>query len=104
MSISRSRPATGTTINARVALYPTDHLSAELRRDQRWLNVDDEAGVARRLFTANMSRVRTTYTFTSRLFVRGIAQYVPTDRDPTFYTTTVSERSGTFGGSLLLAY
>ena len=104
VDFAESRPATGTTINARVALYPTDHLSVELRRNQRWLNVDDEAGVARRLFTANVSRVRTTYTFTSRLFVRGIAQYVSTDRDPTLYTTTVSERSGTFGGSLLLAY
>src|SRR6187200_1343613 len=45
VDFAESRPATGTTINARVALYPTDHLSVELRRDQRWLNVDDEAGV-----------------------------------------------------------
>src|SRR6187397_148149 len=58
VDFAESRPATGTTINARVAVYPTDQLSVELRRDQRWLNVDDEAGVARRLFTANMSRVR----------------------------------------------
>ena len=51
-----------------------------------------------------MSRVRGTYTFTSRLFVRAIAQYVATTRDPSLYFFTVAEKSGTFGGSLLFAY
>jgi hypothetical protein len=36
--------------------------------------------------------------------VRGIAQYVSTDRDPSLYTFTTTAESGAFGGSALLAY
>ncbi|HEY1302321.1 MAG TPA: hypothetical protein VGF24_02150, partial [Vicinamibacterales bacterium] len=45
-----------------------------------------------------------TYVFTSRLFVRGIAQYVSTTRDPSLYLDEISRKSGTFAGSALLAY
>jgi len=60
--------------------------------------------VNRRLFSARVSRLRTTYTFTSRLFVRGVAQYVSTDRDPSLYLSEVAARSGAFSGSALFAY
>ena len=69
----------------------------------RWLDVND--GAARgRLFTARVSRGQGTYTFTARSFVRGIAQYVSTKRDPSLFVSTVSPRAGTFLGSLLFAY
>jgi len=68
------------------------------------LNVDDASGVSRRLFTARVLRVKGTYTFTSRLFARAIAQYVPVDRDPSLYYRPVTTHSGAFGGSALLAY
>ena len=70
----------------------------------RWLNVDDTAGDSQRLFTAGVSRVKATYTFTSKLFARGIAQYVYTTRDPSLYIDVVSRRAAEFGGSALLAY
>jgi len=60
--------------------------------------------VFRRLFFARVSRVKGTYTFTSRLFTRTIVQYVSTDRDPSLYSHPVPARSGTFGGSVLLGY
>ena len=53
---------------------------------------------------SRVSRVRGTYTFTSRLFVRGIVQYVSTDRDPSLYASATSAASGTLGGQALLAY
>ena len=73
-------------------------------QNQRFLNIDDAVGTDRRLFTARVSRVKGTYTFTSRLFVRGIAQYVATTRDPSLYSASVAVKSGDLSGSALLAY
>ena len=53
---------------------------------------------------ARVFRVKGTYTFTSRLFARAIAQYVSVDRDPSLYYKPVPAQTGTFGGSALLAY
>ena len=75
-----------------------------LTEDQSWVNVDDATGVSRQLFIARVSRVRGTYTFTSRMFVRGTAQYVATDRDSSLYTFTTAPRSGTVSGQVLLSY
>ena len=36
--------------------------------------------------------------------MRGIVQYVSTDRDPSLYVSSVSAKSGDFSGSALLAY
>jgi hypothetical protein len=66
--------------------------------------VDDPAGQGRRLFNARVSRARGTYTFTARSFVRVIAQYVSTHRDPSLYLSSTSPANGTLSGSALLAY
>ncbi|MBZ5559864.1 MAG: carbohydrate binding family 9 domain-containing protein [Acidobacteriia bacterium] len=104
IDFANSRPARGTTINLSARINPTQHVDLSLVQNQRWLDVDDAAGASQRLFIARVSRVKGTYTFTSRLFVRGIAQYTYTSRDPLLYTSSASARSGDFGGSLLLAY
>jgi hypothetical protein len=101
---ANSRAGTGSTINVSAQVNPTNHLDVSLLQNQRRVYVDDVRGRSGRLFIARVSRVRGTYTFTSRLFVRGIAQYVSTDRDPSLYTFTTSAKSGNFGGSALLAY
>jgi hypothetical protein len=98
-----SQRGRGATINVQATLNPTDHLELELTENTRWLNVD-RGGSARHLFTARVSRLRGTYTFTPRLFARAITQYVSTDSDPSLYLTAVDARSGTFSGSGLLAY
>jgi hypothetical protein len=104
IDFANSRPARGTTINLNARLNPTQHVDLALVQNQRWLNLDDASGASRRLFIARVSRVKGTYTFTSRLFVRGIAQYSYTTQDPSLYLTSVAPRTGDFGGSLLLAY
>jgi hypothetical protein len=104
IDFENSRPGRGPTLNASATLRPTEHLELALVENQQWLNVDDATGRSRRLFVARVSRVKGTYTFTSRLFARAIAQYVSTDRDPSLYVDAVGSRSGDFGGSLLLAY
>jgi hypothetical protein len=97
------RAGHGSTINLSARLDPTQHLELALLRNVRWLNVNTAMGSGQRLFTARVSRVRATYTFTSRLFVRGIALYVSTNRDPSVYTFDTPARSGEFT-SVLLSY
>jgi hypothetical protein len=104
IDFDNSRPGRGTTFNLSATLNPTEHLAFALVQNQRRLVVDAAGKSAARLFTARVSRVKGTYTFTSRLFARGIAQYVSTTRDPSLYIDSVSPDSASLGGSALLAY
>jgi len=104
IDFANGRPGTGTTVNVSAVLNPTNHLNLLLTQDQSSVNVDDAAGESRRLFTARVSRLRSTYTFTSRMFVRGTVQYVATDRDPSLYAFSTVAESGTVTGQVLLSY
>jgi len=104
IDFANARPARGATVNLNATLQPTDHLALDVIENTRWLNVDGLLSADARLFTQRVSRVKGTYTFTSRLFVRVIGQYVATTRDPSLYMASVDARSGTFGGSALFAY
>ncbi|HEX3703488.1 MAG TPA: DUF5916 domain-containing protein [Vicinamibacterales bacterium] len=105
IDFDNARPARGPTINGEVTLQPTDHLAVDIIENVRRLSVDDPIGRRVPLFTQQVQRLKGTYTFTSRLFVRIIAQYVSTASDPALYvSTTVMPRAGDFGGSALLAY
>jgi hypothetical protein len=104
IDFANGRPGTGTTLNLSATLNPTNHLNLMLTQDQSWVNVDDARGSSRQLFIARVSRVRGTYTFTSRLFVRGTAQYVSTDRDPGLYAFSAIAKSGSLSGQVLISY
>ena len=104
IDFANARPARGTTFNASATLQPTDHLAVDVLENTRWLNVDHPVSAEARLLTQRVSRVKATYTFTSRMFVRVIGQHVGTTRDPSLFVARVDSRSGTFGGSALFAY
>src|SRR4029077_5407600 len=104
IDFDNARPGHGSTANASATLQTTDHRALDLLENTRWLNVDGSQSAAARLFLQRVSRVKGTYTFTSRLFIRVIGQYDATMRDPSLYTASVDARSGTFGGSALFAY
>jgi hypothetical protein len=104
IDFDNARPARGSTINTDVTLQPTDQLALDLIENVRWLNVDTPLGRDARLFTQQVQRVKATYTFTARLFIRAIGQYVGTTSDPRLYSAVVAAHAGTFGGSALLAY
>ena len=106
IDFANARPAHGATINVFASIQPTDHLEVDILRNQRTLDVDvDVDGRPRaRLLTARVSRLKTTYTFTSRMFARIIAQYESTERDPSLFRSRVDPRSGRFSGSALFAY
>jgi hypothetical protein len=105
IDFANARPARGATVNVNARIIATDHLELAIVQNQQWLGVDAAADANRsRLFTANVSRVRGTYTFTARMFARVIGQYVSTSREPALYIFTVPPRSATFSGSALFAY
>ncbi len=104
IDFANARPGTGSTVNASAILNPTNHLNLMLNQVQSWVNVGDAAGVSRQLFIARVSRVRGTYTFTSRMFVRATAQYVSTSRDTGLYLFHTSAKSGTLTGQVLVSY
>jgi hypothetical protein len=104
IDFANARPGTGSTVNAVAILNPTNHLNLTVTQDQSWVNVNDTAGRDRQLFIARVSRVRGTYTFTSRMFVRGTVQYVSTRRDPGLYAFATDARAGTVSGQVLLSY
>ena len=103
VDFDNSRRATGATTNLNVTLRPTGHLELALLQSDRTLNVDTGRG-PERLFRADVSRVKGTYTFTARSFVRVVGQYVSTRRDPSLYVSDVSRLDGDFAGSALFAY
>ena len=99
VDFAKARPGRGGTINLAATVNPTDHLEIALLENVRWLDIDGA-----RLFTARVSPLRGTYTFTARSFVRAIGQYVSTDRHPALFLSPVAMRSTTSLGSLLFAY
>ena len=103
IDFANAGPATGTTLNLQATIQPTDHLALDVIQNMRSLHVA-ASSAEDRLFVQRVSRLKSTYTFTSRLFVRAIAQYVNTTRDPSLYIFPVTPRSGDFAGSVLFAY
>jgi hypothetical protein len=103
IDFANARPAHGLTLNLQATVQPTAHLAVNLLQNTRSLHVD-VAGESGRLFLERVSRVNSTYTFTSRMFVRVIAQYVSAARDQAFYLTAIDRRDGNFSGSALFAY
>jgi hypothetical protein len=85
-------------------LRPSDHLELRLSANRRWLDVDADNGLSGRLFTAVVDRLRATWSFNSRAFIRLIGQYVKTERDPALYTFPTTPKDESVSGSALFAY
>jgi hypothetical protein len=104
VDFANSRPGTGANINLNATIRPTAHLEFAANASRRWLNVDAGSLGSGRLFTATVARLRSTYTFTARTFLRVIGQYVETKRDPTLYLSPVNVKNADFSASVLFAY
>jgi hypothetical protein len=99
-----ARTGRGADVRLSGTLRPTDHVELRLNTSRRWLNVAPADRPGGRLFTAQVERVRATYTFTSRVFLRLIGQYVDTRRDPSLFIEETARRDASFSGSALFAY
>ena len=75
------------------------HLRLTLDHNYETLDVDGG-----RLFTANLTQLRTTYQFNVRTFVRWIGQHLDVQRNPSLYTLEPDPRSRDFFNQLLFSY
>src|SRR6185436_8432624 len=103
IDFDNARPGHGAEITLSSVLRPTDHLELVLNGGRQWLDVSPE-GESQRLFTDEVARVKATYTFSARTFLRLIAQRIRTERDPELYTFEVPPRFEDFTRSALFAY
>jgi len=99
IDFDNARTGHGGDLAAVITARPTDHLEFQFNGDRRWLDVSGG-----RLFTAQIERLKVTYTFSARMFLRVIGQYVETRRDPSLYTFSVPAKTGNFDGSALFSY
>ncbi|HKI86777.1 MAG TPA: DUF5916 domain-containing protein [Thermoanaerobaculia bacterium] len=84
-------------------IKPTDHLDLEVNGDRQWLDVRS-GNREGRLFTAQIERLKATYNFNARTYLRLIGEYLAVERDPALYTDSVAAKGGSFSGSALFAY
>jgi hypothetical protein len=108
VDFSNTRLGRGASAQFGATIRPTDHLELRLNQSYSWLTVDPLASqvVAERarLFTAQVERIRATYTFNSKMFIRGIVQNVRTNRNQTLFLDSVNQHSGNVTSSFLFAY
>ena len=102
MDIENARPGEGASFTFGATLRAGDHLAMRLDAERRWLDVQpDSSGPKQRLFTASVERVKATWTFNARSFLRLIGQWDRTTRDPLLYTFPVPAKEGAFAASAL---
>jgi hypothetical protein len=104
VDFANDRLGDGATVELSSTIRPTDHLELRLDATRRWLDVTDERGVSGRLFTADVQRLKATYTFNAKTWLRVIAQWIETERRPDLYTFEVDDSDGSFAGSAVFAY
>jgi len=108
VDFSNTRLGRGASAQFGATIRPTDHLELRLNQSYSFLTVDPlptqfEADRAR-LFTAQVERIRATYTFNSKMFIRGIVQNVRTNRNQSLFLDAINQHSGNVTSSFLFAY
>jgi hypothetical protein len=96
---SNARRATQLRFGPSLGLKLGRSLSATLSHNYQKLTV-----AGGRLFTANLTELRAVYYISSRMFVRGIAQYTNVDRNPDLYTFAVPANTRRLFSQFLFSY
>jgi hypothetical protein len=104
VDFANAREGTGATLIGTLSVRPNGKTELRANLSRRWVDVDDPALGSGRLFVAEVERLRGTYSFNARTFVRLIGQYQQTRRSPNLYTFEVDGRTANLGGSALFAY
>ncbi len=100
-----ARPGHGGRVTGTVQVRPGNHLALQFDGSLKWLNVRPfEGGDERRLFSAQVERLKAMYMFNDRSYLRLIGQWEQLNQTPELYQQPVVARSGAFSGSLLFAY
>jgi hypothetical protein len=101
--VANKRPGSGGDIDLTGTIKPTDHLALDFNAERQWLDVR-QGMISGRLFTAEISRLKATYNFDARTFLRLIGQYYTATRNPALYADAVAVRDRGFDGSALFGY
>jgi len=99
VDFANNRLGRGASVNVNAQIRPSNHLALGLTAGVRWLNISED-----RLFTSQVERLRATYTFNERMFLRAIVQNQRTNRDRDLYGSPVDQYGGSLAGQLLYAY
>jgi hypothetical protein len=99
VDFTNNRLGRGASTNFNATLRPTNHLQLGFTTSLRWLNIHED-----RLFTSQVERLRATYTFNPRMFLRAIVQNERTNRDVNLYGFATAQHSGDLATQLLFAY
>jgi hypothetical protein len=104
IDVANVRTGRGGSVTAAATVRPTAHLTLDVNSAVSWLDVDDARAGNGRLFSAQVQRVKATYNFSPRMFLRLIGQYVTTDFHPERYQRPVPKHDASFSGSALFSY
>jgi hypothetical protein len=94
-----NRKGKGFEIEPSARLRAGRHLDVIVSHDYSFMDVHEE-----RLYTTNISYLKAVYQFSSRMFVRGIIQYVDYDFTPALYIEPKNSEEQWLGSQLLFAY
>ncbi|MCG6987022.1 MAG: carbohydrate binding family 9 domain-containing protein [Gemmatimonadetes bacterium] len=100
---ANARVGTGGDVSASVSFRLFSRLGLGIDVEHQWLT-SAGSGDRGRLFTADAGRIEGLWTLSERGYVRAIAQYVVTRRDPSFYPYAVARTDGSLQTSLLYSY
>ena len=105
VDFEKHRLGRGANTNVGATLRPTDHLEMRFTNGFRWLNVGGGPIPRGRLFTAQTERVRATYTFDARRYLRLVVQNQRTNQSRRLYNDpTLEQHTGRLASQLLFAY
>ena len=96
---ANSRPGTRWLIEPEAELKLGRNLALDLSHAFEYLQVEQG-----RLYTANISQARIMYSFSRRMFVRTILQYVNYDRNTDIYTFEIDRESKSLFSQFLFSY
>ncbi len=96
---ANTRQGHGVRLEPYLELRVGRHLELNLGHSFERLSIDQG-----RLYTANISQLRTVYCFTKRVFLRVILQYVHYDRNAPLYTFEVDPVSKSLFSQVLFSY
>lgn len=100
---ANQRVGHGGAVSAAINLRPFGPLGLTFQVEHQWLD-SARAGQKGHLYAADAGGLQALWPLSSKAFVRIIAQFIETRRDPLVYSYAVSPRDGNLQGSFLFSY
>ena len=104
IDFANDRLGTGTTLSFWATFNSGKHLAIDPYYTRRTLDVTTDSGLSGRLVTADVARVKVTWNFDARSWIRLIGQETSSRRRPELWTFEVEPRSRDFAASAVFAY